>query len=292
VGFCCTCHRGSVGPEAGGPCQRLRRPFRELLEVLCASAPADGGSLAAVGRGAGTRHDPTRLGAAPASRGRSLRAPCQTLSESSAHAYRATRPRLLLPLGRAVVGGPTSRAAQRAVPNLHPPLITPRLQVGKHVGDLQAALPLRGVCREWAEAVTLGAEEAELDIIPDAGAADADAARRDLFFRRCPFVRSLTYHVAPGVTLAKVRAPRLAAPLGLSPALGRAASGSFRKARAATASALRRPAGDAPLACPALPLRGGPAARPHSTGWPHLTLIRPRNTPPLHPHPRPRPPPV
>ncbi|GBF98171.1 hypothetical protein Rsub_10583 [Raphidocelis subcapitata] len=86
------------------------------------------------------------------------------------------------------------------------------VEVGKHVGDLTAALPLRAVCREWAETVTLGAEAAELDLAPDAPAAtlpagaDAgadDAARRALFFRRCPFVTDLTYHVSPGVTLAK-----------------------------------------------------------------------------------------
>ena len=70
------------------------------------------------------------------------------------------------------------------------------------------------MCREWADTVTLGAEAAELDLAPDAPAAtlppgaDAgadDAARRALFFRRCPFVADLTYHVSPGVTLAKVR---------------------------------------------------------------------------------------
>ena len=120
-------------------------------------------------------------------------------------------------------------------------------QIGKHIGDLQAALPLRAVCREWAETVALGADEAELDLAPpdalerheqeeaqdmaaannsdgdgDAAAAAAaeaatlpagcdaggrgDAARRAAFYRRCPFVSRLTYHVSPQVPLAKFAA--------------------------------------------------------------------------------------
>jgi len=101
----------------------------------------------------------------------------------------------------------------------------PTTQIGKNLGDLQAALPLRAVCREWAETVTLGAEAAELDLAPDSPSSSAteefdpssspaaataslsadDADRRSRFYRRCPFVRQLTYHVSPGVTLAKVR---------------------------------------------------------------------------------------
>lgn len=97
------------------------------------------------------------------------------------------------------------------------------VEIGKNLGDLQAALPLRAVCREWAETVTLGAEAAELDLAPDSPSSSAteefdpssspaaataslsadDADRRSRFYRRCPFVRQLTYHVSPGVTLAK-----------------------------------------------------------------------------------------
>jgi hypothetical protein len=86
-------------------------------------------------------------------------------------------------------------------------------QVGKHVGDLQSALPLRAVCKDWAETVALGADAAELDLAPDSayeaqltGLDGDDDARRARFFRRCPFVRTLTYHVSPGTTFTKVGA--------------------------------------------------------------------------------------
>ncbi|KIZ03499.1 hypothetical protein MNEG_4461 [Monoraphidium neglectum] len=84
------------------------------------------------------------------------------------------------------------------------------VEVGQHVGDLQSALPLRAVCKDWAETVALGADAAELDLAPDSayeaqltGLDGDDDARRARFFRRCPFVRTLTYHVSPGTTFTK-----------------------------------------------------------------------------------------
>lgn len=78
-------------------------------------------------------------------------------------------------------------------------------QVGKHLG-LVNALPLRTVCREWRDTLTLTAVEAEIDLEPDAAEDAAALARRQLFLKRCPRLRKLTCHVSPGVSLAKVTA--------------------------------------------------------------------------------------
>lgn len=78
------------------------------------------------------------------------------------------------------------------------------MQVGKHLGNVQNALPLRSVCRDWSELVTLTSLEADLDLEPDVAEHAASRARKDLFYKRCPRIRKLTYHVSPRVSLAKV----------------------------------------------------------------------------------------
>jgi hypothetical protein len=78
-------------------------------------------------------------------------------------------------------------------------------QVGKHLGDVQNALPLRSVCKEWRETATLSATEADIDLSPDLFEDGASGkAKKQLFYRRCPRLRKLTYHVSPAVSLAKV----------------------------------------------------------------------------------------
>lgn len=106
-----------------------------------------------------------------------------------------------------------ARRAQRRAPH-------DTLQVGKHLGDIQNALPMRLVCQEWRDTITLGVPEADLDLEPGVGSScDSDSAmgdgtaedaaaaqaRRDAFFKRCPSITTLTYHVSPHVSLAKVR---------------------------------------------------------------------------------------
>jgi hypothetical protein len=80
-------------------------------------------------------------------------------------------------------------------------------QVGKHLGDVQNALPLRMVCTEWKDLVTLGAREADLDLEPDTRleVLEGASAKRKHIFGRCPIIEKLTYHVAPGVSFDKVR---------------------------------------------------------------------------------------
>lgn len=78
------------------------------------------------------------------------------------------------------------------------------LQVGKHLGNVQNALPMRLVCHEWRDTITLGAREAEMDLAPDSPDETSTAAKRSHFFKSCPLLKSLTYHVSPKVSLAKV----------------------------------------------------------------------------------------
>jgi hypothetical protein len=71
------------------------------------------------------------------------------------------------------------------------------------------------VCKDWREIATLGSVEATLDLepsIPPApsssskGATAPSSARQEqLFFKRCPQLRKLTYHVSPRVSLPQVR---------------------------------------------------------------------------------------
>jgi hypothetical protein len=78
-------------------------------------------------------------------------------------------------------------------------------QVGKHLGDVQNALPLRSVCKEWRETATLSATEAHIDLSPDLFENGAcGKAKKQLFYRRCPRLQKLTYHVSPAVSLVKV----------------------------------------------------------------------------------------
>lgn len=102
---------------------------------------------------------------------------------------------------------------------LPPPLLllrthTHHKQVGKHLGDVSHALPLRCVCKEWREVATLGAVEATLDLEPrlnsnsssSSNSSSAAASHKEqLFFKHCPQLRKLTYHVSPWVSLAQVR---------------------------------------------------------------------------------------
>lgn len=81
------------------------------------------------------------------------------------------------------------------------------IEVGKHLGDVQNALPLRSVCKEWREIVTLGAAEASLDLKPCDGHTSTEAQAKDeLFFKRCPQLRKLTYHVSPMISLSQFEA--------------------------------------------------------------------------------------
>jgi len=81
-------------------------------------------------------------------------------------------------------------------------------EVGKHLGDVQNALPLRMVCTQWRDLITLGAREADLDLEPDTRLQLLEGAsvKRKHIFSRCPIIEKLTYHVSPGVTLDKFEA--------------------------------------------------------------------------------------
>lgn len=82
---------------------------------------------------------------------------------------------------------------------------SPHPQVGKHLEDVSQVLPLRCVCREWREVATLGAVEATLDLEPRLkDPSDSSTAKEQLFFKACPQLRKLTYHVSPWVPLAQV----------------------------------------------------------------------------------------
>jgi hypothetical protein len=61
------------------------------------------------------------------------------------------------------------------------------------------------VCREWREVATLGTVEATLDLEPRLkDPSDSSTAKEQLFFKACPQLRKLTYHVSPWVPLAQV----------------------------------------------------------------------------------------
>jgi hypothetical protein len=79
-------------------------------------------------------------------------------------------------------------------------------QVGKHLGDVQRALPLRLVSKEFRDVVLLKAQDAEQDMEPSGSREfnEGVRARKQRFFKACPSLTKLTYHVAPGVTAAKV----------------------------------------------------------------------------------------
>eukprot|EP00877_Chromochloris_zofingiensis_P008112 jgi/Chrzof1/3554/Cz13g00060.t1 len=62
---------------------------------------------------------------------------------------------------------------------------------------------MRLVCHEWRDTITLGAREAEMDLAPDSPDETSTAAKRSHFFKSCPLLKSLTYHVSPKVSLAK-----------------------------------------------------------------------------------------
>lgn len=81
------------------------------------------------------------------------------------------------------------------------------LQVAKHLGDVQHALPLRIVCKEWRDTATLSSVEADVDLPPGDNPVPSnavEATKEELFFRRCPRLRKLTYHVSPAILLAHV----------------------------------------------------------------------------------------
>lgn len=111
----------------------------------------------------------------------------------------AQGPPCLLPL-------PSSLRADSA-----PSLLLCCPQVGKHLGDVSNALPLRCVCKEWREVATLGAVEATLDLEPrlntPAGTNTSISSdeKEQRFFKACPQLRKLTYHMSPWVSLAQVR---------------------------------------------------------------------------------------
>ena len=93
------------------------------------------------------------------------------------------------------------------------------LQVGKHLGDVSHALPLRCVCKEWREVATLGSVEAVLDLEPRLKQSATDiSAKEQLFFKHCRQLRKLTYHVSPWVSLAQVGGAILAAAIAGSTA--------------------------------------------------------------------------
>eukprot|EP00882_Tetradesmus_deserticola_P001710 GHRQ01001839.1.p1 GENE.GHRQ01001839.1~~GHRQ01001839.1.p1 ORF type:complete len:641 (+),score=278.24 GHRQ01001839.1:440-2362(+) len=90
---------------------------------------------------------------------------------------------------------------------MHSVLTVLGAEVGKHLGDVQNALPLRSVCKEWRDTATLSAAEADVDLSPDLFEVGAcGKAKKQLFYKRCPRLRKLTYHVSPAVPLAKFEA--------------------------------------------------------------------------------------
>ncbi len=82
----------------------------------------------------------------------------------------------------------------------------PHRQVGKHLGDVQAALPLRSVCKDWSETVTMTSDAARFDLHPEADAATEAVIKRPRVLKLCPNIRHLTYFVSPRVTQEQVRA--------------------------------------------------------------------------------------
>ncbi len=80
-------------------------------------------------------------------------------------------------------------------------------QVGKHLGDVQAALPLRSVCKDWADTVTMNSESARLDLHPEGGDDTNTAIIKSKLnvFKLCPNIKHLTYYVSPRVTSQQVR---------------------------------------------------------------------------------------
>jgi hypothetical protein len=77
--------------------------------------------------------------------------------------------------------------------------------VGKHLGDVSNLLPLRCVCKEWCEVATLGSVEATLDLEPRLKEPSNSSSKKEqLFFKACPRLQKLTYHVSPWVSLAQV----------------------------------------------------------------------------------------
>uniref|UniRef100_A0A383VU83 F-box domain-containing protein n=1 Tax=Tetradesmus obliquus TaxID=3088 RepID=A0A383VU83_TETOB len=90
---------------------------------------------------------------------------------------------------------------------MHSVLTVLGAEVGKHLGDVQNALPLRSVCKEWRDTATLSSTEADIDLSPGIFEDGASGnAKKQLFYRRCPRLRKLTYHVSPAVSLAKFEA--------------------------------------------------------------------------------------
>lgn len=91
---------------------------------------------------------------------------------------------------------------------VHALLFAAILQVGKHLGDVSNLLPLRCVCKEWREVSTLGAVEATLDLEPRLKEPSNSSSKKEqLFFKACPRLQKLTYHVSPWVSLAQVSHP-------------------------------------------------------------------------------------
>jgi hypothetical protein len=85
--------------------------------------------------------------------------------------------------------------------------------VGKHLREVQAALPLRSVCKDWSETVTMTSDTARFDLHPEGDGATAEeacTAKRPVaassVLKLCPNIRHLTYYVSPRVSSEQVRA--------------------------------------------------------------------------------------
>lgn len=131
---------------------------------------------------------------------------CVELGTSVAHAARA--PRLAcLHLPNDVHSTTLLAVGPSAA---HPPCLP---QVGRHL-SLAQIVPLRAVCKDWRDTLTLATPSGELDLEPgsptgtgqqQAGADTAASAKRASFYKLCPGLDALTYHVSPRVCASKVR---------------------------------------------------------------------------------------